>query len=60
MSGSLQDEELAVLREQGFFVARQFVDAAQVQALRALSERHLHDHVAVSYTHLTLPTILLV
>lgn len=46
MSGSLQDEELAVLREQGYFVARQFVDAAQVQALRALSERHLHDHVA--------------
>ncbi len=46
MSGSLQDEELAVLREQGFVVARQMVDAGQVQALRTLAERHLRDHVA--------------
>ena len=39
------DEQIAVLREQGF-VARGFADAGRVAALRALSERHLRDHVA--------------
>lgn len=37
MSGSLQEDELAVLREQGFVVARQFADPAEVAALRALA-----------------------
>ena len=46
MSGSLQEDELAVLREQGFVVARQFADPAEVAALRALAERHLREHVA--------------
>ena len=40
------DEQIAVLREQGFVVARGFADAGRVAALRALSERHLQDHVA--------------
>lgn len=46
MSASLQEDELAVLREQGFVVARQFADPAEVAALRALAERHLREHVA--------------
>lgn len=46
MSGSLQEDELAVLREQGFVVARQFADPAEVAALRTLAERHLREHIA--------------
>ncbi|MGE8679231.1 MAG: phytanoyl-CoA dioxygenase family protein [Achromobacter marplatensis] len=46
MSGLLPDDQIAVLRKQGFVVARQFVGADQVAALRALAERHLHEHVA--------------
>ncbi|HCW18122.1 MAG TPA: phytanoyl-CoA dioxygenase, partial [Achromobacter sp.] len=46
MSGLLPDDQIAVLRKQGFVVARQFVDAKRVAALRALAERHLREHVA--------------
>ncbi|QYJ21117.1 phytanoyl-CoA dioxygenase family protein [Achromobacter sp. ES-001] len=46
MSGFLHDDQIAVLRQQGFVVARQFADPHRVAALRALAERHLQDHVA--------------
>lgn len=46
MSGFLHDDQIAVLRKQGFVVARQFADPSQVAALRALAQRHLAEHVA--------------
>ncbi|WP_332609979.1 phytanoyl-CoA dioxygenase family protein [Achromobacter sp. ESBL13] len=46
MSGFLHDDQIAVLRQQGFVVARQFADPARVAALRALAERHLQEHAA--------------
>lgn len=46
MSGLLPDDQLAVLREQGFVVARRYASQEQVAALRALAESHLRHHVA--------------
>jgi len=46
MSGLLIDDQIAVLREQGFVVLRGFASPEQVAALRAVAERHLRDHVA--------------
>ena len=46
MSGFLHDDQIAVLRKQGFVVARQFADPSQVAALRTLAQRHLAEHVA--------------
>lgn len=46
MSGFLHDDQIAVLRKQGFVVARQFADPSQVASLRALAQRHLAEHVA--------------
>ena len=46
MSGLLPDDQIAVLREQGFVVARQFASPEQVSALRAVAERHLREHIA--------------
>ena len=48
MSGSLQEDELAVLREQGFVVARQFADPAEVAALLARVEPNITTIPGVS------------
>ncbi|MGB6095070.1 MAG: phytanoyl-CoA dioxygenase family protein, partial [Comamonas thiooxydans] len=46
MSGLPLDDQIAVLREQGFVVLRQFASPEQVAALRAAAERDLRGHVA--------------